>query len=151
MCRERGAGGTPCTSGWPTCGETERRGERGCHWAACVHQRLAYLKRRRHPHARRHRRRARRAVATDQLQPIQRRRGHSLMGAAEEEHLMKHAISMQSVRGSRRRGAPDERGNQPQSAAEEEHLDIVYGHRACTQPRGRRRGPWGEVNRWQTP
>ena len=97
LCRERGAGGTPCTSGWPTCGETKRRGERGCHWAACVHQRLAYLKRRRHPHARRHRRRARRAVATDQLQPIQRRRGHSLMGAAEEEHLMKHAISMQSA------------------------------------------------------
>ena len=135
MCRERGAGGTPCTSGWPTCGETERRGERGCHWAACVHQRLAYLKRRRHPHARRHRRRARRAVATDQLQPIQRRRGHSLMGAAEEEHLMSEAISR----------------NQPQSAAEEEHLDIVYGHRARTQPRGRRRGPWGEVNRRQTP
>ena len=92
MCRERGAGGTPCTSGWPTCGETERRDERGCHWAACVHQRLAYLKRRRHPHARRHRRRARRAVATDQLQPIQRRRGHSLMGAAEEKHLMRDAI-----------------------------------------------------------
>ena len=64
-----------------------RRGE---HLHA-VHQRLAYLKRRRH------RRRARRAVATDQLQPIQRRRGHSLMGAAEEEHLMKHAISMQSA------------------------------------------------------
>jgi hypothetical protein len=57
------------------------------------------------------------------------------VGAAEEEHLMSEAISR----------------NQPQSAAEEEHLDIVYGHRACTQPRGRRRGPWGEVNRWQTP
>jgi hypothetical protein len=71
---------------------------------------LAYLKRRRHPHARRHRRRARRAVATDQLQPIQRRRGHSLMGAAEEEHLMKHAISMQSA------------CNQSMGAAEEEHL-----------------------------
>ena len=59
-----------------------RRGE---HLHA-VHQRLAYLKRRRH------RRRARRAVATDQLQPIQRRRGHSLMGAAEEKHLMRDAI-----------------------------------------------------------
>jgi len=57
------------------------------------------------------------------------------VGAAEEEHLMSEAISR----------------NQPQSAAEEEHLDIVYGHRARTQPRGRRRGPWGEVNRWQTP
>jgi hypothetical protein len=189
VCRERGAGGTPCTSGWPTCGETERRGERGCHWAACVHQRLAYLKRRRHPHARRHRRRARRAVATDQLQPIQRRRGHSLMGATEEEHLhamreaismqsacnqhaismgateeehlhaMREAISMQSAcsqHGSHRRGAPacNEGGNQhaiSMGATEEEHLGIVYGHRARTQPRGRRCGPGSEVNRWQTP